>query len=219
MSFLGPDVTLKPAQRQVWWRRPVPVLAVVLGLVALVVVAIVVIRAQSDDGGDREAPRRTGISQAPTGPSKPVRPSEKPPVLPGAAHEKSEAGIEATVRFEIEAVNYAQRTGDFGPLRSVYNMTSCKTCKLLFERLEMALRDGATYINADYSIATIQSSVSVGEDGAPIGFANSLQKQPKEATLLDKNGKEIKKRAVDPGTKFFYNLRFVNDQWIIQEIS
>ncbi|HEX3732888.1 MAG TPA: DUF6318 family protein [Mycobacteriales bacterium] len=222
MSFLGPDVTLKPVQRRVWWRRPVPVLAAVLGLVVVVVVvvvvAVVVVRARSDDGGGHRAPRNTGSSQSPTGPSKPVRPSEKPPVLPGAAHEKSEAGIEATVRFEIEALNYAQRTGDFDPLRSVFNMNSCSTCKSLIEGLSASLKNGATYVNAEYLLKSVEPSISVGEDGEPIGFAKVLEIQPKEALLLDRNGKELRRR-IEPDANLTFSLKFTSGQWIIQQIS
>ncbi|HEX3732740.1 MAG TPA: DUF6318 family protein [Mycobacteriales bacterium] len=218
MSFLGPDVTLKPVQRQVWWRRPVPVLAAVLGLVAVVVVAVVVMRAQSDDGGGHRAPRNTGSSQSPTGPSKPVRPSEKPPVLPGAAHEKSEAGIEATVRFEIEALNYAQRTGDFEPLRSVYEMSSCKSCQLIVEKISENLQGGATYVDRNYVITSIQAFGVMGTSGEAAGHAEISFSQPKEAKLIDENGKEIRRIPPAPEAKATYDVKFAAGRWVIQQI-
>ncbi len=220
MSFLGPDSKLKPGWKQGWWwRERVPAIiaiAVVGTLVALAAWLPFYFDDRDDDSGARS--RDTANDQtANPAPSGPTRPTEKPPELPDEARSPTPQGIEATIRFEIDAINYAQRTGDFGPVKSVYNMAECKYCKLLVERLSASLQNGARYVGAEYSITSIKAFTSIGDSGGLVGDAIVSEQQTKEGILLDSEGKELERRPADLEINGNYALKFISGKWVIQE--
>ncbi|PZS11243.1 MAG: hypothetical protein DLM55_01920, partial [Acidimicrobiales bacterium] len=147
------------------------------------------------------------------------RPREQPPVLPDKVREFSRAGIEATIRFEIDAFNYAQRTGDFEPVQKVYNTSTCKTCKLLVERFSEILRNGTHFVDGEYTITSIEAITSIGSSGDHLGDAIVAEAQQKEVKLVDKDGKELKKYPPKSVVKIPYSLNFSAGYWIIQRIS
>jgi hypothetical protein len=224
MSFLGPDWNPKPGWKQRWWwreRRP-SIIAVVLLTVGMVLAVLIPLAVTGAFDDDHKPAQPSGNSNSdPTTQSSTglPRPTEKPPELPDTVRKPTPEGIEATIRFEIEALNYAQRTGDLEPVKSVYNMTSCRFCKLLVEELSNSLQNGATYVDAEYTITSIDPLKSVNESGDILGYANTLEMQPKDAILVDPNGKQLNKRPADPEVKSFYTLDFLGGKWVIQEVS
>ncbi len=148
------------------------------------------------------------------------RPREQPPVLPDKVGEFSRAGIEATIRFEIDAINYAQRTGDLDPLQRVYDTPTCKACKLLVERLSAALVNGSHFVDGEYTVTAIEAAqTSIGSSAERLGNADLSYVQPKEAKLIDKDGKELKKRPPNSYVKIPHSLTFNAGRWVIQDIS
>ncbi|MGH3545897.1 MAG: DUF6318 family protein [Mycobacteriales bacterium] len=229
MSIFGPDIKLIPPNRQQkwrqgwWWREKRPAIIAVL-ILALVAGLAVWLPFYLQDRGEDSNPRPRGsdTSQTPTvTPSGPARPAEQAPVLPEAAKEFSAAGIEATIRFEIDAINYAQRTGDLEPLKSVYDMTSCEACKSIVEGYSDLLRDGVRVLNGEYTVTAVEDArASIGSDAARRGDATLSYVQQKEARLLDKSGAETSRRPPQSYANVLYSLSFSRGQWIItKELS
>ncbi len=227
MSFLGPDVKLKPWRRAGWrqgwwWRDRLPTVLCVVALVLAVMVPLGVVWALHEhssgghspdvSGGGSDTPS-SGVSVGPG------RAREQPPVLPDKVREFSRAGIEATIRFEIDAINYAQRTGDLDPLQRVYDTPTCQACKLLVERFSATLVNGTHLVDSEYVVTSIQALTGIGRDGDHLGDAIVTEKQPKEAKLIDKDGKEIKKYRPNSEAKIRYSLSFGAGHWAIQNIS
>ncbi|PZS07461.1 MAG: hypothetical protein DLM55_10865 [Acidimicrobiales bacterium] len=147
----------------------------------------------------------------------PGRAREQPPQLPDAVRQFTAKGIEATIRFEIDAFNYAQRTGDLDPLQKVYNTPTCKFCKLLVERFSADLVNGSYFVDGEYTVTAIEAFPGMGRDGERIGDAIVAETQPKEAKLIDKDGKQFKNRPANSYAKIRYSLSFSAGHWVIQE--
>jgi hypothetical protein len=98
-------------------------------------------------------------------------------------------------------------------------MASCNFCNLLVERLSTSLQNNATYVNGEYAVTAIDTRTGRGNKGELVGYANVLQKQPKEAILLDPTGKELKRRPVDLDIKSTYDLSYISGRWLIQKQS
>ncbi len=221
MSFLGPGVQFKlprskASWRQAWWWRER--LPVVLCVVALVL-AVGVVWALHEHSANKHSGVFDGGSDTPASGSLDGsgRPREQPPVLPDKVREFSLAGIEATIRFEIDAFNYAQRTGDLDPVQKVYDTPTCKFCKLSVERLSAVLVNGTHFVDGEYTITAVEAVTSIGRDGERIGNAIVTETQPKEAKLIDGNGKELKNRPPNSEAKIPYSLSFAAGHWVIQE--
>ncbi len=225
MSFLGPDVKLKSWRRAGWrqgwwWRDRLPTVLCVVALVLAVVVPLGVVwafhehSAGSHSSGVFDGGSDTPSSGVSVGPG---RAREQAPVLPDKVREFSRAGIEATIRFEIDAFNYAQRTGDLEPLQKVYNTPTCKFCKLSVERLSAVLVNGTHFVDAEYTVTSIEAITSIGSSGDHLGDATVSVVQPKEARLIDKDGNQLKKRPPESVLKTHYWLSFNAGRWVIEQ--
>ncbi|MGH3545163.1 MAG: DUF6318 family protein [Mycobacteriales bacterium] len=223
MSIFGPDIKLIPPNRQQkwrqgwWWRekRPAIIAVVILALVAgLAVWLPFYLQDRGEDSNPR--PRGSDTSQTPTPtPTGPARPAEQPPVLPDAAREETIEGIEATVRFEHEALNYAQRTGDLDPLGLVYDTAQCPPCAALVERLTGLASRGRHLEGADYVITRIKTSFIPGNNGGLLGVAVFSAKQSSDYAIVDQQGKRLETRKAQAETEFNSQLSFVGANWKI----
>ncbi|MGI8648661.1 MAG: DUF6318 family protein, partial [Mycobacteriales bacterium] len=204
-----------------WWRERLPTLLCVVALVFAVVVPLGVVWAlhHGDSDHDGSGGGFPGSGSQVSRSAGPVRPTESPPTLPDVAHTQTTEGIKATVRFEIAAINYAQRTGDLEPAKSVYNLNSCKSCKLLVEKLSKYFSEYGTYADADYSINSIEAGSFPDDQGNITKFAQVYLEQLKNPQLIDKKGKISSEISRMPKSQFFYNFEFIGGNWIIQEIK
>ncbi|PZS10392.1 MAG: hypothetical protein DLM55_04230, partial [Acidimicrobiales bacterium] len=132
-----------------------------MALVLAVVVPLGVVWALHERSASSHSPNVSGGRSDTPAPGVSGRPREQPPVLPDKTREFSRAGIEATIRFEIDAINYAQRTGDLDPVQRVYDTPTCQTCKLLVERFSATLVNGTHLVDSEYVVTSIQSLTGI----------------------------------------------------------
>ena len=194
------------------WREHLP------GIVGVLVVAVLATAV----GGvvwwlntDDDSKANYGRAERPTSSVSPSGKAEAPPKFPDAAREPTKEGAEAAVRFEIAALNYGQRTGDFEPLRLVYDLNECDACKLAVEDLSDRLSDGSKYVDAEYTLISLQVAFTPGDDGKIETFVQLTMKQDSEHKLLNNKNQEIKKYSPMPETNFSYQLKYESNRWII----
>jgi hypothetical protein len=108
-------------------------------LAALSCLSVLVLGACSeDDPKPRLAPAPSG-SDSPKASASPSSVAE--PTMPTVASDDSEAGAEAFVRYWIEMVNYAQRTGDTSGFEEL-NDIRCAGCRGMVDAIDSAYSAG-----------------------------------------------------------------------------
>jgi hypothetical protein len=218
MSFLGPDVKLKSWKQRWWWREHRPaIIAVVLlavGMVLAVLIPLAVTGAFDDDHKPAQ-PSGNSNSDPTTAPATPREPAEKPPELPDTVRKPTPEGIEATVRFKYAALNYGQRTGDYEPLKRVYDTGQCRACALLIERLTGLASRGRHLEGADYVVSNIKPALSPREDGEYVGVVIFSAKQLSDYVIVDQEGNRLEIRKAQAETEMNHELSFSGGSWKI----
>jgi len=174
----------------------------------------------SADAGPRTAPSpTTSPSPSPTTPStseptreptnKPTGPSE--PELPATAKAESRAGAEAFVRYYIELLNFAGRTGNTTELKR--HASGCTSCENLASAFRRTYEQGGSYDTQGWRVYS-QFTVP-GSNGA---WASLLEVRQTPMTWIRKAGAEPEQF---PAKRL--NLRFevkrLSDRWSVTELT
>jgi hypothetical protein len=140
-------------------------------------------------------------SAAPTG--------EVEPTLPASAQENNGAGAEAFVRYFIELLNYAQKTGDTARLQRV-STPRCAACEGYADEINRTYAAGG---HVDGGVLTIGNLRELPRDyGADWGAYGRGRATPQ--TIFRGNGT---KASFDGGPFDLYAYaRWVDDRWAMQ---
>lgn len=113
-------------------------------------------------------------SDSPTAPSSPTTPatpamvtsSAAPtaPVMPEAAKAHTKKGAEEFVRFYWEVVNYAQATGDTGPLKAI-SLPQCDGCNAGIASVESLHNRGGTLTGGSVVPTVVSSELTYSQWG------------------------------------------------------
>lgn len=91
-------------------------------------------------------------------------------------------------------------------------------CNALIEELAEHLSDGESYVDREHVIISLTvDGIVRGERGQGVGTATVDYRQPKDATLIDKNGVDIELIPATPEFGVSYVLEHGSDGWTIQE--
>ncbi len=201
----------KPA----WWDQPNHPVFVVTLVVLLVFTAWLIWWAfidDADDGAGGKVPSATADSSQPTT-SASTRPSANPPQLPDAASKPTKEGLEATVRFENDAINYAQHTGDLVPLKRVYDLKRCKVCASLVAQFEDLTSNGRYLVGASYTVMSVsRATVAPSEDGKYSGVVELSIKRD-AGRQVEPDGRFIQEIEADSPSVFERMLSFDDGAW------
>ena len=194
-----------------WWRERVP------AVVALVVVAVLiagtmwlVLWLNRDD----HKPARGPVSVASASP----RATEQPPVLPDAAKQQNLDGVKAAALFETAALNYAQRSGDLGPLKLIYDIDNCPECKGVVEETGKLVTNGRKLLDGDYEAKPVGEPVTVAGQSDLI-YLNVSVKQLKDPVLVDKDSHVLQHYSAAKEDTYTYRFKFSGGNWIISGFS
>ncbi len=214
MSFLGPDVKLKPGWKQGWWwRERVPTIVAVIVLAVGIGLAGWLPFYLNDNDDSPARPRDTASGEPTT--ATPPRPTEKPPELPDEVSEPTREGVEATARYETDAINYGQRTGDVTPLKQVYDLELCAVCRGLLDDVEDATVNGSYLEGGAYTVVSATGgAVYAGSEGRPRGRIEIRIKR-NAGRHLTADGRVVREIAADPPSLFELELSFDNGAWKI----
>ncbi|MGH3545147.1 MAG: DUF6318 family protein [Mycobacteriales bacterium] len=227
MSIFGPDVKLIPPNRQQrwrqgwWWREKRPaiitlvVFAVVVGLAAWVPYYLT---GREDDSGRSTIPEQTlqPGERVPT-PSAPARPSENPPERPKEISEPTVAGVEATVRYNFEAINYAQRTGDTEPMKRLYDLERCKVCASVLAGIEDLTQNGRYVEGSEQRVSqAVDASVIPNNTGGYIGVIE-VTITDEVGRQLEPDGRLVEELEASPSGVSQIQLEFDNGTWQIYD--
>jgi len=203
----------KPA----WWDQPNHPVFIVTLVVLLVFAAWFIwwgFIDDSDDNSSGKLPSATADSSQPAT-SGPTRPSVAPPRLPEAVSKPTKEGLEATVRFENDAINYAQKTGDVAPLKRVYDLTRCKVCSRLVAVVEKLTENGRYAVGSSYTVVSVsQATVAPSEDGKYNGVVELSLKRD-AGRQVESDGRLVQELAASPTSKFQQTLSYENGTWQI----
>jgi hypothetical protein len=109
-------------------------------ITALSCLSVLALGACSDDDPEPKfAP--TPSTSAPTSPSTTAASGPAEPTMPAAAGQRSDAGAEAFVRYFIEVLNFAQRTGNTGTLDQI-STPNCSACAGYITAIDTAYGGG-----------------------------------------------------------------------------
>jgi hypothetical protein len=175
-------------------------------ITAFTLVSVLALGACSDDDPEPKfAPTPstsapTEESTSPASPSDPVEPS-----MPTEATRDSDAGAEAFVRYWIEMVNFAQRTGQTNGLRKL-NDVRCAGCRGMVEAIDSAYRSGGHIVGGALSAGRLRElPLDFGAEWA--AFANA---KTAPQTVVRQDGTEEKHN----GAPFdLYTYVDWNDGW------
>ncbi|HEX3732645.1 MAG TPA: DUF6318 family protein [Mycobacteriales bacterium] len=195
-----------------WWREKLPaVIGIFVAVLLCVTVGWGVFWLNRDE---HHSPNYGRATDTPTTSAQPPSSTEKPPTLPPEAKEQTSGGIVATIKFENDALNYLQRTGDDKPLRQIYDLDSCDSCSLLIKTLSWLPKHEKHLEGADYHIQNIVVAISPDPNAKWPGTAFYSSEQTEDYFIVNKDGKKIEKRNRQKLTKFSDILKF-SDRWII----
>ena len=199
-----------------WWRDKLPAVA---GVVVLVVLAAGTgwgvwwlnhRGASSGHGGTVAQASHSSPVPTSSGP-----PRMDPPQLPEAAHHSDKAGIEATIQFMVDAINYGQVTGDSGPLRRIFDLDHCGFCKGMIEVVESNKEEHSYIRGRQYKIVSTQATYTYpAEDGALQGTTTATVEAP-EGKRYSYEGKFLRDVGAQKRASFLYELVFNGTNWRI----
>jgi hypothetical protein len=129
--------------------------------------------------------------------------------------EPNAKGVEATVRYENEAVNYAQRTGDVEPLKRIYDLEHCAVCASLTAQFEKLNADGRYLEGASYTVVSVADiGVRRNDTGEYRGTIEASIKRD-AGRQLEADGRLIQEIEAEPPTVFELRLSFDDGAWRI----
>ncbi len=196
-----------------WWDKPNHPVFIVTAVVLIVfsVWFFWWMLAGRDDDGDSKVPNRAEWSQ----PATPTRPAAEPPKLPDAVFEPTEKGLEATVRYENDAINYAQRTRDVEPLKRVYDLERCAVCRGLIAEIEKGGENGRYLKGGAYTVVSISGEVvTPSDDGQYLGVIEIGIKRD-AGRQLEPDGRLVQEIEASPPSVLELKLSFDNGEWRI----
>ncbi|WP_416370919.1 DUF6318 family protein [Timonella senegalensis] len=128
--------------------------------------------------------------------------------------EETEEGAIATVRYFIDALNFAYATTDTKHVRTLFDQ-SCEFCKPLVENIDDAKSEGNKFENYELQIDEILKSGSM--DSELFAVAANVSQQP--ITVLTAAGEVV--RTSDPvtGHRSMFALQYRDGSWMVREIS
>ncbi len=215
MGFLGPDVKLKPGWRQGWWwRERIPAIIAVVVLAAGIGLAGWLPFYLRDNDEPPARPRDTADNQT-AAPTTSTRPREEPPKRPDAMSEPTQAGVEATVRYENDAINYAQRTGDVLPLKRIYDLEHCAVCRGVLAQIEKDSMNGRYLEGASYTVVSVAgTTLTPNSQGEWRGSTEPSIKRD-SGRQLEPDGRLVREIAADPASLYELRLSFDSGAWRI----
>ncbi len=198
----------KPA----WWDQPNHPVFIVALVVLLLLSGWLVwwfIADDTDSGGGTPRGAQSSATAAPS--SAP----ETPPEFPDVARQPTKAGLEAAVRYENDAINYAQRTGDLEPLKRVYDLERCAVCASLTEQFENLTSNGRYLVGASYTVVSVtRTDVSQGENGQHSGVVELSIKRD-AGRQVGPDGRVLRAIEASPTSIFELTLSFGDGAWRI----
>jgi hypothetical protein len=131
------------------------------------------------------------------------------PALPTRAQSETPAGAEAFVRYFIEVLNYAQKTGDTARLRQV-STSRCAACEGYVEAIERAYSTGGRVKGGALTVGGLRELPK--DYGADWGGYGRGRATPQ--TIFRGDGS---KSSFDGGRFALYAYtRWVDHQWAMQ---
>lgn len=185
--------------------------AVILGIAVLVLglVAFWPKHEPPDGSGDTDASNMDVGQVAPS--------AVKKPEPPGEAEQVSPAGVEATVRYYFDAVNYLQRTGDNSVLSRIVS-PNCGFCSDLNKGIQNAQSSGKRIDGGEYTITNVEN-IGIAEtvEGNKFALPRVSISREKDA-VIDKQGKIVDAQDQSTGA---LDISLAHDgyRWIITEIE
>jgi hypothetical protein len=198
----------KPA----WWDQPNHPVFIAMLAVVLAFATWFIWWSFIDDDAGTTPPRDTTSQPAATAPT---RSAENPPQLPNAVTEPSKAGLEATVRFENDAINYAQRTGDTEPLKRVYDLERCAFCASLTTQFENLTSNGRYLVGASYTVVSVTRTDLSQDDKGRYNGVVELRNKRNAGRQVEPDGRVIQAIEASPIGIFERTLSFDNGAWRI----
>jgi hypothetical protein len=165
---------------------------------------------RTDSSTSSEDPDDPGTTDYPTSTA------EARPMLPNAASELSTDGVEAAVRFEYQALNYAQRTGDFYPMTTI-EADVCGFCADLRNGLQANLANGRSIRGGEYVVTRIEERVYLRDDRQEdIGSITlDVSRSPEE--YVEADGTVISTEDAKSGS-FKFTLVHDGTHWVVNNI-
>ena len=159
--------------------------------------------------GEPEPKFAPSESASPASRDSPASTGDAEPALPAKAQENNGAGAEAFVRYFIEVLNYAQRTGDTARLQRV-SAPRCAACEGYAEEIDKTYAAGG---HVKGGVLTIGDLRELPRDyGADWGAYGRGRATPQ--TIFHGNGT---KASFDGGPFDLYAYaRWVDDRWAMQ---
>lgn len=162
---------------------------------------------------------RGPYSSSSPAPSTPGPSREAPPQLPPAVSQPTREGVEAAVRFENDAINYAQRTRDVEPLKQVYDLEFCAVCQGMIDTILKGGENGQYLIGGQYTITKLVNvAIYPADDGSGRGGVHVTIRRA-GGSRHERDGSLIKSFAADSGTTFSLQLAFDSGRWRIYASS
>jgi hypothetical protein len=129
--------------------------------------------------------------------------------------EATPAGIEATVRYHIDALNYGQRTGGGDPLKQIYDLELCAVCRGVIAQIEKDSMNGRYLEGASYTVVSV-ADISLSRDSEG-GWLGSIEARIKRdaGRQLESDGRLVREIGADPASLYELRLSFDDGAWRI----
>jgi hypothetical protein len=137
------------------------------------VIAFALLLVVAGCGGDPQASPTPTPSMST---ASPVSTTPSPPAMPDAARANTKAGAIAFVRHYIDLINYAQATGDVGPLAAVED-AGCKSCTSARDGVRKHYASGGTVKGGNWHIRSASAIANGAISGWVVDLAMRFDRQ------------------------------------------
>lgn len=145
----------------------------------------------SSDPGDDQTQAQTSPSPSPS--------KDMPPELPSEASLADEVGLEATVRYDIEAQNYAYRTNETGPLELIYDVHACEVCFNVIDATSDRHDENLKVIGGQITITAVKDVFNLGHLAGTANLAGTgtVEYTRAESRMVNAAGEELESYGVE----------------------
>lgn len=169
-----------------------------------------------DGGGGEPEPKFTDSSSAASTESSAATDEPSPtgpvePTMPVEAEEATKAGAEAFVGYYIDLINYAQKTGDVGPLRR-HTLDSCVPCEGGIQLVTNVYARGGRFKGGEY--VTLDSKARTNVDGVQGWFVDTRVRT--KAQIVEGAG-DLDKTYPGGTSLYRFKLDRAGDSWLLAD--